>query len=478
MHLSTFEIRQCISPSARYFFPPPLPSETVYSVCARFHAVSSLNDAKAASMYMLGHERGGFHFVLPYGLDRLEQISEGALIATQALLRERTVLACIIPFLSAQQRRNMLIELRTSSVSNSSHRMVGISSRGFEGLHLLRRCPDCAAIDRELYGFTFWHTEHQLLGIWTCPLHGRPLQSLSSRFRQKFSWRQAERYDSDFSETPVGATELLRLDALAKTILWTCSMQSISSSVLNVMVRSRLRRAGMVHTEVKVSDIELKILHEHMAAPLSRTGISHFAGFQSPRWIGELLVDPRASHPMRWALLIATTLGEDFFHPELGAQRHAVKSAEQVASLLQTEYQAATERAPQMTLFKMVYSPRITRAPDTLYRALEQAMQLSDAARTTGLSLNEVRIWVHRDKKLAALWHRAISDVRTSEAKAQIIAYLRAHPNAQRIEVLRATLRACRLLERYNPDLLQTLLPSAWTKFSWQPRLPLDFGPP
>lgn len=478
MDFRKIEIGQRTQPNASYFFPPPLSGETVYSICSRLFATNSLDDARTASMYMLGHERGGFHYVLPYGLCRLEKISAGALVATQELLRERTVLACILPFLLAQQRRNLLEELRSSRVSNWSRRMVGLSLPGVDGHHLLRRCPDCAALDRAKYGFSYWHTEHQLLGIWTCPLHGRPLQSLSIRFRQKFHWRQAEREDSDFSETPMDAAELLRLDALAKTILWTTSMQSISSSVLNVLVRSRLRQAGIVHTEVKVSDAELVGLHEHMAAPLARTGISHFAGFQSPRWIKELLVDPRASHPMRWALLIATTLGDDFFNPKFGPQRHAVKNADQVALLLRTEYQAAMERAPQMTLFKMIYSPRITRAPGVLYSALEQAMKLSEAVRTTGMSLNEVRIWIRRDKNLAALWHRAVCDARTSEAKAQIIAYLRSHPNAQRIEVMRTNLRACRLLERYNPDLLQALLPSAWTKFSWQPRLPLDPGPP
>jgi len=452
------------------FFPPPLPQETIYSVCARFTAANSLSEEKA-SLYLLGHRRGGLHHEIQYGLNRLEYVSGGSLQATQNLLRERTVLSCILPFMTAQQRRTIFERMLISVVPQTSRRMIGLSWDGSDVQHFLRRCPDCVFEDRRVRGFTYWHVEHQLLGVWTCPTHGRPLQWLPDKFRQKFNWRQAERDDMDFNETSVDAATLLALDRLAKTILWTASMESVSFTVLNILVRSRLRRIGMVHTEVKITEAELITIHESIAGPLARTGISHFVRFQSPVWIKNVLNDPRASHPLRWALLIASTLGKDLDQSDASRGAYPVKNADEIGEFLDLEYRAALERVPQPTLFKTIYSPRIARAPDILYRAFSQPVQIKDAAISAGLSLNEVKIWMHRDRKLAAHWRKVIKTARIAEATDQIRGFLSANPTAQRVDVLRAHLRAVRLLERYDPDLLQSLLPTAWSKFNWQPTL-------
>lgn len=465
---------ECADPlNQRPFFPCPLPQETIYSICARFSAANSLPDAKA-SEYLLGHRRGGFHHEISHGLSQLEYVSSEAIQVTQNLLKTRTVLSCILPFMSAQQRWSMLAKMMRSVVPQSPIPMLGISWSGHDAHHFLRRCPDCAGLDRNLYGFCYWHVEHQLLGVWTCPLHGRPLQWLPDKFRQKFNWRQAERDESDFCETAVEANTLIALDKIAKAVLWTSSRTSLSTTVLNIMVRSRLRRANLVHTEVKISSAEMHSLHESLAAPLARSGISHFARFTSPQWIKELLVDSRASHPLRWAVLIASTLGSEFFRNEVASAGLAVKSAAEVEGLLNFEYQNALERTPQPPLFRTIYSPRISRAPKALYQALGKAMQLKDAAACTGLSLNEARIWVHRDKLLSKHWRNARGTARTNEATEQIRGFLSANPTAQRVDVLRAHLHAIRLLERYDPEGLQSLLPASWSNFKWQPMLPFD----
>jgi hypothetical protein len=453
------------------FFPRPLPQETLYSIGARFTAANSLSSDKA-SMYLLGHRRGGFHHEIPHGLSRLEYVSGGELQATQDLLKSRTVLSCILPFMSAQRRRAMLERMLVSVVPQSPTSLLGMSWRGHDAHHSLRRCPDCASQDAKRFGFSYWHTEHQLLGVWTCPFHGRPLQWLSEKYRQKFNWRQAEREECDFCETTVQAATLMALDKLAKVILWTSSMQSLNTTVLNIMVRARLRRANLVHTEIKLTNQEMQFVHETLAGPLAHTGIAHFTRFTSADWIKELLVDPRASHPLRWALLIASTLGSDFYQSECRSAGNAVKSTDEVKALLNREYQNALERTPQPPLFKSIYRPRISRAPDSLYRALGEPMGLKEAAAYAGLSLNEAMIWVRRDKMLAKHWHKAIGTARIHEATETISGYLSMHPSAQRIDVLRAHLSSIRLLERYDPESLQSLLPASWSKFNWPPMLP------
>lgn len=456
------------------FFPAPKPQETLYSLCARYCAASSAISDQAASLHLVGHMRGGFHHELPYGLDQLQAVSNGQIAVSPSLLRERTVLGCVLPFMSSQVRRSVLDRMRVSSVPKTSRRMIGLSWAGHDAQHFLRSCPDCSDSDRSAYGFAYWHTEHQFLGVWTCPFHGRPLLWLPNQLRSKYSWRQAERDTSDFCETSADASTLLKLDALAKTVCWTASMESLSCVALNILVRSRLRRLGFVHTEIKINDSEIRRIHEALACPLAKSGISHFTRFTSPDWIGETLKDPRASHPLRWAMLVATTLGDDLFCSHSDGRRITVRSSQSVAELLSIEYRLACERVPQPSLFSFIHAPRIARAPSSLYRALGQTIHLADAAASVGLSLNEARIWVRRDAKLAAHWHRSIATARVAEASAQIRAFLQLNPKAKRVDLLRGNTRAVRLLERYDQALLESLLPVAWAKFDRQQCLPFD----
>ena len=140
----------------------------------------------------------------------------------------------------------------------------------------------------------------------------------------------------------------------------------------------------------------------------------------------------------------------------------------EIRECLNSEYRAAMERVPQRTIFKAIHSPRIARAPDVLYQAFSQPVQIKNAAFAAGLSLNEAKIWIRRDKKLAAHWSNVIKTARIQEASDQIRNFLGMNPKAQRVDVLRAHLRAVRLLERYDLELLQSLLPTAWSKFNWQ----------
>ena len=75
---------------------------------------------------------------------------------------------------------------------------------------------------------------------------------------------------------------------------------------------------------------------------------------------------------------------------------------------------------------------------------------------------------------LSKHWRNAIGAARVNEATEQIRCFLSANPTAQRVDVLRAHLRAIRLLERYDPAGLQALLPASWSKFNWEPMLPFD----
>lgn len=457
----------------RKFFPRPLPLETVYSICARYHALSDDQDPRVTSSTLLGHARGGYHHEMPYGLGRLEVVSGGILAATQQLMRERTVLAAVLPYMTAQWRHQLLAMLVSSHVPASSRSKVGLSWAGSDATHDLRLCPDCVKEDHDARGFTYWRMPHQLLGVWICPKHGRPLQWLPNQLRMKHAWRQAERDSAELNEAAVDARTLIALDRVAKCVLWSASMPTLSMTTLSIMVRARLRQAQLVHTEMKVTDRELGTIHQILAAPLARTDISHFQRFTDCSWIHKTLIDPQYAHPLRWAVLLASTFTEKELPIGFQHGQGFELGDDQISIMLSQDYRLAEQRVPQPWLFNNLYSPRISRAPLELYKALGTAVNLQQSAVMSGLSMNEVKIWVRRDPNLVAHWRSAIRSIRIQEAENVIHAYLTDHPQARRIDVIRSQLPAVRSLERYDPALLEQLLPLVMSKYSGQRDLPL-----
>lgn len=466
------------------FVPPRLPGESLYSLLART-AIAMPLDAPNASRVLLGHPFGAGRHALPYGLSHFERFcAANGRPTTMGLqeVRAGTVMGGVLPFLSACERARSVASLLQSQSHDVIRAKVGVR-RGAESIgHALRRCPDCAADDLRRLGFTYWRTVHQLAGMCVCPWHGRPLQWLCLQSSKRRSWEVAHRSEDDFDDLSVDAKVLEALNLVAVSVSWCSSHERLGAASLAIMLRSRLRSQGLIRRETTVTAAEAELVHRRVAGVLHDAHIPHFRGFEGPGWIRPALTGGEFAQPLRWALLVASTLPSGY---RLAGSSEAAASTPsdgrhvfglQPPSDLDEELRQAQERCPQMDLLEVHGGARIQRAPQPLYAALAQGLGLAQAARCAGLNHVEAVSWVRKDPVLAQHWHRSIAEDRLRKAREQLSLYMKGHPETLRSKVLQDNLRAVRALARYSPHELCELVPPVQPKYKRQ--LLLTLSPP
>ena len=425
----------------------PRPGETIYSVCSRTHWTSGRIDARHTSTLLLGHGRGGAHHDFPRGMHHLQQAARGRLGPMEVELRERTVLGIYWPFMSSTQRARVIRLCAESNPSVLNAVRAGVSWQ-IAPRHELRYCPKCLKIEQQVAGHGHWHAEHQWPGVWICPIHGEELRYVP-RSAKCNKWLTVERgvVASRLAELPRGAEDLLSKVSLCCT--WIGSLSQASFEALGIMVRGRMRKAGAVRRELSVTIGEFQDVSGHISSKLH--GVMHFESFQGTQWIQDTLVDPRAGHPLRWAILLSL-------------------SGSVALEDLQSGYRKAIAQVPQRDFFDRGEHRRAV-APPELYHALSEPIQVRQAARALDVDKSEIQSWIRRDQQLADHWRTSRADARRDAATGAIEAFLRANPTCLRIDVLRSCLWAVRSLERYDQAALDRLLPAPITKH-WR-QLPL-----
>lgn len=431
--------------------PTAQPEETVYGVCARAHWTSGAADPALSSTALLGHRRGGAQHVVPFGLKQLERASEGAVPANEAVLRQRTVLRAYMPFMSLLERGALVRAIVDGAPRSAAHWPGGFQSL-FAGEHELRYCRNCFEIDRASLGFGVWHVGHQLPGVWVCPTHEVPLAFVRPRPRKRLDWILVE-------EAAGVAEALPPLTHINKKALWRVAVccnwigacERLWPEALNIMVRKRLHDEKLLSSELKAGSGEFERVVAHIQKELSPVMREQLDMAAASRWIQETLVDPRATHPLRWAVLLAA-------------------AGDVPADTLTHEYMQALERVPQPSLFRRPSRKR-SRAPDEIYSVLSGPTTLARAAAALGVSMTELRGWLVRDGDLGPQWRAKTREVRCQAAVLAIEAFLHAHPLALRMDVIRSCLWAVRVLESAAPSMLDGLLPPSTTRPTAQLRL-------
>lgn len=422
------------------FFPTPADDETIYSVCSRFHQVAGRLNSRCSSALLLGHPEGGAEIDLVGGLLHLEAASEGAIKASEATLRQRTVLRSYMPFMGVQRRRSVVMACSASAQPLPTRIARGLSWSGSLLEHQLRFCPYCAK-EQESRGFSYWVTDHQLPGIWVCRKHDCSLLSMSKRGQHNANWARVATVKVDTRPTPSSNT----FDALcriASCIEWLSGHRSVNLEILLMQFRARMRQCGHSRSDVKVTDMELHHLHRAMEN-LTHSGIPHFEGYAHGNWMRMTIKDFRFAHPLHWALLLAYT----------GDVSHTT---------LSQEYEDAHARLPELELFENEHGTRRARAPMCLYRAMEQFVALGDCARYCALGLPEIQRWLRRDSALVE--HRKAAEFQIKHrAAVQSVEGARLHnPDLTRVGVLRRVNWAFRWLEQNDPELLNRLAPAPY----------------
>lgn len=158
------------------FYPNYILGESAYSWVARFHLTRPSSSWQATNRILFGKDCVRLHSVLPA---YLQIISSHSQASEETLLFNATGYSL---FAYMQENLEWAKKLQEAMMSGNGGRIATLASLCASKLPFhscLKFCPECLEIDRANYGTPYWHSEHQLYGVWSCPTHGLRLIELT-----------------------------------------------------------------------------------------------------------------------------------------------------------------------------------------------------------------------------------------------------------------------------------------------------------
>ena len=150
------------------FFPEAYPQEMLYSQLARYHSRSGYARYVFTAEDIFNHGKTvvpSIEFVNRYTEDAMQWLTREQ--SWEEVVEQHTMYPAYIRFLP-KLRRIDAVKGILSCEGNWKNLML-IPNLGYT--RYIRYCPECAKEDREEYGETYWHREHQILKISVCPKH-------------------------------------------------------------------------------------------------------------------------------------------------------------------------------------------------------------------------------------------------------------------------------------------------------------------
>ena len=152
------------------YFPKIYEDELVYSVLARYyqHSGNLLYVTCAEDLYIKKTIRPDIEFINEVKPEVLGLLCQN--ITIEELIEKHTMFPYYTRFLPMERRKQAFGALceRSGNYDN----LLALPKRRDGNQRYLRYCPICVEEDREIYGETFWHRNHQMLGIDCCSKHG------------------------------------------------------------------------------------------------------------------------------------------------------------------------------------------------------------------------------------------------------------------------------------------------------------------
>lgn len=154
--------------------PPAYDGELLYSWCARFHRLSCNIHPKHTSQQLFGHSSSGFRPDFPAPLKHLHSRTGLHLGTLEDLLFERTLFGFYRPFLP-EARAAALRQAMVDGGHMEVHSTLGLAASLPSLAGRLKACLECIQEDLASLPTSWWRTEHQWPGTFTCQRHQKPL---------------------------------------------------------------------------------------------------------------------------------------------------------------------------------------------------------------------------------------------------------------------------------------------------------------
>lgn len=292
------------------FFTDPYQDEALYSILSRYH-FHTLNPTCSVTL----RELFGSKNVNP-NLGVMSQIGNlvrniGGEYTTDYIIDNHTLFPFYRPFMPMDRQLRAIDKMAKSGGSVYSH--LGLVGGGNicrkDGIYY---CPECINEDREKYGESFIHREHQLPGVYLCPHHKRMLKEYAYS-KKNSGVRELVRLEEehiDYTEEvhvidPKDYEMLYKISVMAYKLL-NMNLKDISTPDVVEAYHRRLRKKKLLSRknllQAKKLGEELKEFYGESVLSLleCRTGTQ-----SRDNWIRYILkYKDKGIHPIKHILLI------------------------------------------------------------------------------------------------------------------------------------------------------------------------------
>lgn len=470
------------------FFPPPISGETVYSWVSRFHLLSGHRSFREYTLKLFGLNAGRPSNEFPSFLPALA-VHSG--VDLEWIINQMTSVHYYKPFIAQRVFEQLWESLESGSTENVQTRISSIANRITPGAYLYS-CNGCIRDDIKLFGFPFWHIEHQLPGVIACPDHHQHLIGNSRGTVQ-----------AKFPEFTEGVGSTATEDQLSHLITDEFKADSghFSYSFLKKTYTLRLHEMGLLTNNRRVRICQLKKLIKHNVSPLVNTP-SVYSWFLYALDLGrypECLFYKEAPnlHPLKHIVMISTLFESwkqfiDAYHritvnpewpdvPQTIQKLHTnlvlSKSAKERLINGESLRTVSVSEGMSVTSLKILAQEAgvlIDLRPSKIFPSMERSIwrllflgkKTQEIASLFGVSVGAVEQILRKHQYLKPLRKRIWFYGRRNDYRQQVETFIDQQPNTSRKQIKQSNYAAFMWLYRYDRswlyEQLPDRLPSIW----------------
>ncbi|WP_162057217.1 TnsD family Tn7-like transposition protein [Undibacterium sp. KW1] len=401
----------------------PLPDETLFSWCSRFHRLAANGQDKNTCLQLFGDTRIGSAHDFPARIAVLVTRSHGCLGTASEIIRDRTLLPFYLPFKSIEVGNEAVSALCGPGIGHLKFRL-GLLTSGVGAAHPLKACPQCICSDLDRHGWAYWRRSHQLPSVWLCPEHLIPLRASSLKLLQvaRFAWVLPTQANC----APLAGLEDRRLSK--HETAWLLKLSQLSNELLNCpsgsfadpvriaeVFRIRLCSLGLTYASGRVRWPIVQVSLEKLVSNLAcLPAINHEADLHLLRTQFLRILSGRGmTHPLRYLIWISTWFNDlSHFKTEYDKLAGYINHCEDELPAPNKPMRGPTRE--QMEIIAMLCTGQLS---------------LSAAALRAGVAYATMAAWaskesfevLRRPKKLSAtLWNQAVAMLRAGADKSDV----------------------------------------------------------
>lgn len=399
-----------------------LPDETLFSWCSRYHRLTANGLSRTTCLQLFGHHQVGSAHDFPARIDVLISKSNGALGNAAEIIQQQTILPYYLPFKSKQLAMQSIVAMRSNGIGSLKFRM-GLLTSGLGAAHPLKSCAFCISDDMVRYGWAYWHRNHQLPGVWFCPVHRAPLlvSPLKLDHRARFSWVLP------LSGMCERVAELEQVDVLSKQGRWLINLaeqccvlpsflpgQFDDPTTIARAFRHQMRELGMTNDNGKVLWSMVRPTLEQLANNVSCLPELKLLATPSAQQelLARILSGRKLMHPLKYLPWIVTWFGGLQAFSKLYDRQPLIDiHISQVAAKDVSAQTVDWERESLLKIFTSVETGEIS---------------VTAAAQLAGVSYSTMAAWLCREFIVAprrpkyfdaVSWGRAVHELRRGHDK-------------------------------------------------------------